>query len=221
MVNMLLNQKKTLSLLGKYNIPVSKSVITTGTDALRQCTKVGFPLVLKAVSDKIVHKTDAGGIAVNIQSKAGLKAEIKNMEARIRKIFPKIDLNYMLQKQESGKEVIIGMKRDAQFGPVILFGLGGVFVELFKDVSMRVAPLTKNDIEEMIKEVKAYKILSGYRGEKPVNIASLAGIISRISRLSLKEKHISEIDLNPVIVNGKKAVVVDARVILEYTIMKK
>jgi len=209
----ILDQQKTLRLLKKYGIPVSKSIIGSRSLCLKECSKIGFPMVLKAVSEKILHKTDVGGIVTNIESRTQLQDEIQKMESAIKKRFPKIQCQYMLQAQEKGKEVIIGMKRDSQFGPVILFGLGGVFVELFKDVSMRIAPLSKKDIQEMISEVKAFRILSGFRGEKPVNISALADIIMKISRLSLKEKNIAEIDFNPVIVNEKAAVVVDARII--------
>lgn len=205
-------QKKTIQLLKRYNIPFSESkIFDSKIKAIN--SKIKFPIVLKIISSDIIHKTDAGGIVTNINNKKELKIEINNMESRIKKTFPKANLKYMIQKQEIGKEVIIGMKRDEQFGPVILFGMGGILVEIFKDVSMRIAPLTKHDINEMINEIKASKILKGYRGESAVDINSLKKILQNISKLSLKEKSIGEIDFNPVIVNEKYATVVDARIL--------
>jgi len=203
----LVPQKETLKILAKYNIPTTVSEIHTKTSALK--TKLKFPVVLKALSEKIVHKTDAGAVVTGIENRTELEQKLKSISSRIKFV----DLKFLLQKQESGKEVIIGMKRDAQFGPVILFGLGGVFVEVYKDVSFRVAPLSQKDIKDMMNEVKAIKILKGVRGEKAVNIKALADILKKISLLSIKEKDITEIDFNPVIVNEKKAVVVDARLI--------
>ena len=206
------SQKETIELLKKYNVPVTESkIFDSKKDAIN--SKQDFPIVLKIISSDIIHKTDAGGIKTDIKNKKELKIEINNMELRVKKKFPKAKLQFMIQKQESGKEVIIGMKRDEQFGPVILFGLGGVLVEIFKDVSMRIAPITMSDINEMVDEIKAAKLLTGYRGEKAVDIKSLKNILLNISKLSLKEKNIVEIDFNPVIVNEKYATVVDARIL--------
>jgi acyl-CoA synthetase (NDP forming) len=182
-------------------------------EAIRKASSVGFPLVLKIASATIVHKSDVGGIMTGINNIDELKKALIDMEQRIRNQFPDTKLGFLLQKQEKGKEVIIGMKRDNQFGPVILFGMGGIFVEVFKDVSMRIAPLEKKDIDDMIKEIKSYKILAGFRGEKAVDVAALADILDKVSSLSLHEKQINEIDFNPVIVDGDHAIVVDARMI--------
>jgi acyl-CoA synthetase (NDP forming) len=172
---------------------------------------MGFPLVLKVMSAEIVHKTDVGGIVTGILDSEQLAREVDSMDSRLR---PKYKgYGYLLQKQVTGTEIIIGMKRDAQFGPVILFGLGGVFVELFKDVSMRIAPLAEEDIQSMMQEVKAYRLLTGFRGGKALHIQGLAEIIAKLSQLSLAEDTISEIDFNPVIVNENEALVVDARFI--------
>jgi len=120
----------------------------------------------------------------------------------------------LIQPMMKGKEIIIGMKRDPFFGPVIVFGLGGIFVEILKDVSMRIAPLTKKDASEMLTEIKGIEILKGARGEKSVNFKALQKIILSLSRLSLKHREIKEIDLNPVMVDEKEARVVDARIIV-------
>jgi len=201
---------ETAKFLKKYKIPYAPTEVVAKKDILK--TKIGFPLVLKAVSDDIVHKTDSGGVIVGIRDKKELNAAVHQMESAVKKHYPKAHIDFMLQKMEPGTEVIIGMKRDAQFGPVILFGLGGVFVEVFKDVAMKIAPLTNKDAMDMIKQVKAYRILAGYRS-KPLCIKGLADIIIKISRLAVKEKQIAEIDFNPVMVDERRAIVVDARMI--------
>jgi len=202
---MLIEEKEAEKILKRYKIPICISKICNSKKDVFSC-KIEFPIVLKALSPKIIHKTDSGAVIVGIKNKTELRMAFEK--------FKKFgEINYLIQKQEEGKEIIIGMKRDAQFGPVILFGLGGVFVEVFKDVSFRIAPLSKKDIYEMINEIKAIKILKGFRGEKSVNLDKVSDILSKLSVLSLKEKHISEIDFNPVIVNETRAVVVDARLI--------
>jgi len=206
---MLLDQKEANRLLSKYKIPFTKCEMHhSRKKALK--TKIEFPLVVKAMSDTLVHKSDAGAVMTGINSKGDLLQALTKLGA-LKKEHP--DLHYMLQKQEIGKEIIIGMKRDEQFGPVILFGMGGVFVEVFKDVSFRIAPLTSKDIKEMVQGVKAYKILKGVRGEKAVNIVALEGILQKVSKLAIKEKDIQEIDFNPVMVNDKYATVVDVRIL--------
>jgi acyl-CoA synthetase (NDP forming) len=173
--------------------------------------EIGFPLVLKVMSEQIIHKTDVGGIVTGIKDVGQLRSELDAMESRIKPKYK--DFGYLLQKQVSGTEIIIGMKRDSQFGPVILFGLGGVFTELFKDVAMRIAPLTKEDVSAMMQEVKSYSLLTGYRGSRPLFVDGLALILRSISELAVHEKCINEIDFNPVIVNESEALVVDARFI--------
>jgi acyl-CoA synthetase (NDP forming) len=119
--------------------------------------------------------------------------------------------NFIVQEMFKGQELIIGMKRDKTFGPVILLGLGGIFVEVIKDFSMRIAPLTKKDSYDMIEELKGKKLLEGYRGKKKISKDAIVDILMKLSNLSIKEKDISEIDFNPVMINDKEACVVDAR----------
>lgn len=196
-----------MDLLKKYRIPFAAGCTGSRQQVIAAAGRIGFPIVLKVASEKILHKTDVGGVRTGIMDRAELEAEINSMAGRLG-----CD-SFMVQRQETGKEVIVGMKRDAQFGPVILFGMGGVLVEIFKDVALRIAPLTRRDAQEMIKQVKAYQILKGYRGEPAVNTEAVADIILKLSLLAMKEQHITEIDFNPVIVNQKYAVVVDARII--------
>jgi acetyl-CoA synthetase (ADP-forming) len=194
-----LNLDKTIKVLNKYGLKfVDYKIIKSEKDL----EKIKFPVVMKVSSEKIVHKSDKGGVIVGIKNKDNAFSAFEKLR--------NISKDIIIQKMISGKEVIIGMKKDSQFGPVIMFGLGGIFVEVLKDVSFRVCPVSKDDAISMMKEIKMYKVLEGFRGEKGVNVNAIADIIVKISNLSLKE-NINEIDLNPVMANEKEAVIVDAR----------
>ncbi len=179
--------------------------------------EIGFPLVLKIASPDITHKTDAGGVKVGLKNAAEVKKAYAEIMDSVGKKFPqaKIEGVSVQTMAKPGIEIIIGMYKDAQFGPVIMFGLGGIFVEVLKDVSFRLIPITKRDAEEMIKEIKGYALLNGYRGQEPADIASLVDVLLKISNLVEKTPEIKEIDLNPVFAYKDSAVAVDARIVLE------
>ena len=206
---------KTIKLIEKYKIPFAKSKLVKSEVALAKAAKeIGFPLAMKIISKDIVHKSDAKGVRVGLNSEEEV-TEVYNELMAIAKR-KKADVEgILLQKIEEGKEVIIGVKRDEQFGPVVMFGMGGIFVEVMEDVSFRVAPLDKQEAEKMINEIKSKKILEGVRGEKPVNIAELASIIVNVSKLAYENKYVAEMDLNPVIVNEKTAKAVDVRIMTD------
>jgi len=194
-----LSFEESVKLLKKYKISfIDHHIIKNEKDM----EKIKYPVVMKVFSEKIIHKSDVGGIILNIRNKEEASNSFKKIS--------RLSKSALVQPMVQGKEVIIGMKKDPQFGQVIMFGLGGIFVEVMKDVSFRICPVTKDDALSMIKEVKAYKILTGIRGEKSVNITSLAELIVKVSNLAIKEK-INEIDLNPIIVNEKEAIAVDVR----------
>ncbi len=208
---MVLTHKDASSLLKKYQIPLIKTKKASNwEEVLNIANKWGFPLVLKIDSPKILHKTDIGGVITNIQD----KKELKVAWQKLQKIAKKYKGEVVVQPNVKGLEVIIGAKKDPVFGGVVMFGIGGIFVEVFKDVSFRIAPISKKEAKKMIKEIKGYPILKGYRGQKPVNIDKLTEILVSVSKLIQKEKNIQEIDLNPVIVDQKRALVVDAKIIL-------
>jgi acetyl-CoA synthetase (ADP-forming) len=211
----LLEPEKTFALLKRYSVPYADwKLVKNAGSASKAAKKLGFPVAMKMVSKKVVHKSDVGGVKVNIADEEGAGRAFDELMAAARKLKAKPE-GVLVQGMKTGVEVIIGMKRDAQFGPVVLFGLGGIFVEVLKDVSMRIAPLSKNDCIEMIDEIKGSAVLKGARGRKPVNIDSLVKIIIAVSRIGEKNKAVSEMDLNPVMVNEKSASVVDARIIVE------
>lgn len=169
------------------------------------------PFAMKAISSDIVHKTDSGAVRLNLKDeneieKAWDEICAKNPDAKIE--------GMILQPMISGKEIIIGMKRDAVFGPTILFGLGGIFAEILKDTSIRIAPVDYENAKKMITEIKAKKILLGSRGEKSVDIDALAKLIEKISRLAVEHPEIKEIDFNPVIITSENISVVDVRIMI-------
>ena len=207
-----LSQHDVFAILQSYGIPTVKtSMFKKKGDLLKAAKKIGYPLVLKVDAEEIVHKTDAGGVVLNLKDEKALKAAFGKMSRKFAKVKP----SYILQKYvEGGKETIMGIKKNEGLQPTLMFGLGGIFVEILKDVQFRLAPLSKEDASEMIRSIKGYPVLSGTRGEKPADIDSLADILQRLSNLAFDFPAIDEMDLNPVIVfhKGKGAVAVDARI---------
>lgn len=173
--------------------------------------KVGYPLVLKVDAESIVHKSDVGGVALGINDESTLLSAYKKMAKKFAKHKP----SFVLQEHlAGGKEVILGSKGNLDLAPTVMFGLGGVFVEVLKDVQFRLAPLSREDAMEMIQSIKGYPILEGTRGEKPVDIDAVVDILLRLSELGTDFPQLDEMDLNPVLVfpKGKGAAVVDARI---------
>ena len=210
-----LSQEKTLDLLKKKRFPVIKSVfLKSEKNLLKESKKLKYPMVLKLISPDIIHKSDANIIFLNIENSEQLEKAYKNAIKNAKKFKKTVKIEgILLQEMTSGQEVIVGMKRDEQFGPVIMFGLGGIFVEILKDISFRIAPVDKDMALEMIKEVKGSIILEGVRGQKKVKIEDIVTIITKISNLVMNDKKIAEIDLNPIIVNDKEGKIVDFRIL--------
>ncbi len=213
-------EHESMQLLEAFNIPVAPYGFARSEDeAAEIAEKIGYPVVLKVVSPDISHKSDVGGVIVGIETSSGAKEAFKRIMENVRKHAPSARVEGVLVQKmaEPGYiEVIVGATRDATFGPVIMFGLGGIFVEVLKDVSFRVAPLTDEDAESMIHEIKSYRILEGYRGMPPRDIEAIKTIILKTADIMLKLENVQDIDLNPVMLyeRGKGAIVVDARVIL-------
>jgi acetyltransferase len=183
----------------------------------------GQPLAMKVVSPDIVHKSDAGGVRLGLSTREEVEKAFDEILFNVEKVTRRDRVLGMLLSpmMSKGQECIIGMVRDPQFGPVIMFGLGGIFVEVLKDVSFRVAPLTAEDIEEMIQEIKGYRILTGIRGEAPKDIDSLKDILAKLSQIAIDNPEIQEIDLNPVIVHQRGASIVDSRVIIGQSLAQR
>ena len=216
-----LTEHEAKKLLSRYGIPVTEEDIAKSPEeAVQIANRIGYPVVLKVASPQIIHKTDAGAIKLNIPNETELVTAYHEVVANSRKYDPKAEIQGVLVQEmiKDGREVIIGMSRDPQFGATIMFGLGGVFVEVLEDTSLRVAPLTRRDAEEMVREVKAYKMLQVFRGKPEADIDGIIDTLLRISRLCEDLKEIVlEIDVNPLIVfdKGNGVKVVDALVVLE------
>jgi acyl-CoA synthetase (NDP forming) len=209
-----LDQQTALNLLSKYKIPVCRSQMLT-TESIKT-VKSDYPVVLKTAAPEVVHKSDIGAVIAGIQNHAELLQAAHKISINVKSKYPAAKDIFLIQEQIKGRELIIGMKRDSQFGPVIMFGLGGIFVEVFKDVSFRIAPVTKEDAASMVSEIKGNKILAGARGEKPANIDAIIDIILKVSKLCTENDNLAELDLNPVMVNEKEAKAVDVRIMGDY-----
>jgi len=206
-----------IRLLKAYGLPVLPGELaTTGADAVRIASRIGFPVVLKIVSRDILHKSDVGGVKVNLTNDDAVRTAFEDIiaKARLATDPDRIDGVLVAPMATKGRECILGMTTDPIFGPVLMFGIGGIFVEVLKDVSFRVAPLTSDDIDEMIREIKGYRVLTGVRGEAPRDIEAIAETIQKLAHLSLCHPEIKEIDLNPVIAHEEGVSIVDCRVIL-------
>ncbi len=199
-------------------VPVVETKLATSkTEAVEIAKKLGFPVALKIVSPDVVHKSDAGGVKLKLENGTQVAKAYTEIMDNIKKHYPKAEIiGVSVQKMaKPGIEIIIGMTKDAQFGPVIMFGLGGVLVEVLKDVSFRIVPLEKRDAAEMITEIKGFPILKGYRGQDPADIPYLEDLIVKVSDFVDKNPEIKELDLNPVFAYKDGAIAVDARIILE------
>jgi acetyl-CoA synthetase (ADP-forming) len=202
----------------EYDIPVTRFKLAKDEEeAAKYAAAIGFPIVLKIVSPDIVHKSDVGGVIVGIRNLRDVRTGYRQIVKNVKKHNPDAKIAGILVQEmaPSGTEVIVGSIKDPQFGPAIMFGLGGVFVEVLKDVTFRIAPITEDEAAEMISEVKAYPLLKGYRNTPPADLKAITKILVNTSRLVTEHPEIKELDINPIMVYEKGAKAVDARIILE------
>ena len=204
-------------LLKEYGIPVPDFRLIKSEDEITGLAKeINFPIAMKIVSPDIIHKTDVGGVKLNIKDEKEAKLAYQEIIFKTKKYNKEAQIFGVITDSmiPQGTEIIIGMMKDPHFGPVIMLGLGGIFVEVLKDISFRILPVEERDAEEMINEIKGFKILKGIRGEEPKDIEAIKDLLLKISQLTLDNPEINEIDLNPVFVFNKGLQVVDARMIL-------
>ena len=204
-------------LLKEYGIPVPDFKLIKSEDEIAGLAKeINFPIVMKIVSPDIIHKTDAGGVKVDIKDEEEAMAAYQGIISKAKKYNKNAKISGVIvySMVPQGTEIIIGMMKDPHFGPVIMFGLGGIFVEVLKDISFRILPIEERDAGEIINEIKGYKILKGTRGEASKDIKAIKILLMKISKLTMENPEIKEIDLNPVFVFERGLQVVDARMIL-------
>jgi len=201
-----------------YGIPVTDfRVAKNVAEAVKFAERIGYPVVLKIVSPDVIHKSDVGGVIINIRDAEDVQSAYKQIMNNVKKHKPNAKMVGMLVQEMAPQstEVIVGATKDPQFGPTLMFGLGGIFVEILKDVTFRIAPVTEDEAREMITAVKAYPLLKGYRNMPPADIEAIVEILLNTSRLVMEHQEIKELDLNPIMVYEKGAKTVDARIILE------
>lgn len=213
----LLTEVESKQLLEEAGIPTASArLATTSAEAVAAAKEIGLPVVLKIVSPDIVHKSDVGGVKLNLQSEEDVARAFDEIISAAKAAQPNARIHGVsVQKMApAGIEVIIGMTQDPQFGPVLMFGLGGILVEVLKDVSFRLVPLTQRDARQMISEIKGYPLLNGYRGQPPADVAALENLLLKVSSFVEAHPQIAELDLNPIFAYPNGALAVDARIVL-------
>jgi len=205
-------------ILAEYGIPVTRfKLAKSEAEAIKAAEEIGYPVVLKIVSPDVLHKSDVGGVIVGLKDARDVERAYRQVLENVKKHKPEARVVGILVEEmvPASIEVIVGSVRDPQFGPTIMFGIGGIFVEILKDVTLRIAPISERDAREMISEIRAYPLLRGYRNLPPANVDAIVDILVKTSNLVTEYEEIKELDLNPIMVNEKGAKVVDARIILE------
>lgn len=213
----LLSEVEAKEVLREAGVPATATTLATTREQARdQAEAMGYPVVLKVVSPGIAHKSDVGGVKLNLLNRDAVGAAFDEIMANARRAEPSANILGVSVQQmaKQGTEVIIGMTTDPQFGPVMMFGLGGIMVEVLKDVSFRLVPLSEKDAGQMIDEIKGRPVLSGVRGQPPADIDALKQAIIQVSRFVEKHPEVRELDLNPVFAYPDGAVAVDARIVV-------
>lgn len=207
-------------LLAKYHVPMLRQAVAGDLpEAVKSAKRMGYPVALKISSPDIVHKTEVEGVALGISNESELRACYRKITENVRKRAPKAKVTgFIVQKMSKGshsRELIIGSKLDDQFGPVIMFGLGGIFVEVLEDVAFRLAPITADDARQMLEEIKAKRLLSGFRGRKAVHKGAIISCLVAVSNLVVNNPNIRELDINPLFADEKAAYAADIRIMVE------
>jgi acyl-CoA synthetase (NDP forming) len=219
----LLTEVESKQLLEKAGISVIKTKLATSMkEAVALSKEIGFPVVLKIASPDVIHKSDAGGVKIGLKNATQVSQAYREIITSVKQKHPKaaIDGVSVQPMAKPGVEVIIGMNKDPQFGPVLMFGLGGILVEILKDVSFRIVPLARRDAREMIRDIKGYPVLEGYRGQEPADVPFLEEMLLKVSDFAERNPEIKELDLNPIFAYRDGAVAVDARIVLEEEAIK-
>ena len=214
----LLTEIEAKELLRQAGISVVDTRLAVSREeAISISEELGFPVVLKIASWDVVHKSDAGGVKLDLETSQHVGKAYDDILQAVRQKHPEARIQGVSVQimARPGVEVIIGVSQDTQFGPVLMFGLGGILVEILKDVSFRIVPLARRDAREMVREIKGYPLLEGYRGQEPVDVANLEELILKVSHFVEENPEVQELDLNPVFAYSDGAVAVDARVILK------
>lgn len=212
-----LGEDEAKQVISVYGFKIPKSILASSeTEAVQAAEEIGYPVVAKISSPDILHKSDFGGVRVGIKDETEIRRFFCDITKKARRLVPSAEIKGILVQQmiTGGKEVILGMSRDPQFGPLLMFGLGGIYIEVLKDVTFRIAPIGVSEAEEMVREIRSFPLLTGVRGEKPADMSALTDNILRLSQLVTDFPEIMEMDINPLVVfpAGEGAMAIDARI---------
>jgi acyl-CoA synthetase (NDP forming) len=213
----LLNEVEAKQVLAEAGVPVVAAKLARSRDeAVALARETGFPVALKVVSPDIAHKSDVGGVKLDLADDAAVAAAFDDIMAAARRAQPQASIDGVsVQKMAApGTEVIVGVNADPQFGPVLMFGLGGILVEILEDVAFRIIPIEPRDARRMVREIKGFKLLEGYRGSPPADVAAIESLLLKVSQFVEAHPEVAELDLNPVFAYPDGAVAVDARIVL-------
>jgi acyl-CoA synthetase (NDP forming) len=213
-----MHPREAESVLRNYGIKTARRFFCKNDldEVLRSSEEIGFPIAVKLISPDILHKSDAGCVALNLGNREEVRRAYHGILENVGKAAPDALIEGFLVQEMvlNGHEVIVGLAHDPTFGKVILFGLGGIFVEILKDVAIRMLPISKTDAQDMIEEIKGYRVLQGARGREPANLQLLREILLGVSRLGTEVEQIREMDLNPIFVGSSRAIVADSRILV-------
>jgi acetyltransferase len=214
-----LNEMEARQIIAAYGLPLPKSHLAMHSDqAVKWAEDIGYPVVMKIISPDILHKSDIGGVQVGLENEKQVRMAYEEIINRAYRHMPDADIwGVAVQEMvETGKEVILGVTKDPTFGHMLMFGLGGIYVEVLKDVVFRIAPLTRREADEMVRSIRSFPLLAGVRGEKPVDLDALVECILRISQLVTDFPQIVELDINPLFAyeSGQGSMAVDARIVI-------
>jgi acyl-CoA synthetase (NDP forming) len=209
-----LSEYESKLFLAHHGIPVTReTTVESENDAVTAATEIGYPVALKGSGDQLSHKTELGLIELDVRNEQDVRAAFRRLTTH-----PTAGVKEVLVQQmiKGERELVIGLTRDPQFGPCVMFGLGGIFTEILGDITFRVAPLSRQDAMEMMDEIRGNKILNAVRGKPPVDLQALSDILIAVGEIGLAHNAIKEIDLNPIKIQGDKPVAVDALIVLEH-----
>jgi acyl-CoA synthetase (NDP forming) len=209
-----LTEYESKKIFAAAGIPVTKEILTdTIEDAIAAGNKIGYPVVLKISSPEVSHKSDFGGVNLGISDEEALRVACEDLKRRAEDA--SIEFSFLLQEMaDPGQELLVGAKRDATFGPAILFGLGGVFTEVLDDVAIRISPIEREEAQKMVREIKGAPVLDGFRGMPPVDLEAVVDVILKVSELMETYEEISELDINPLFGYEKSVLAVDGLILL-------
>jgi acyl-CoA synthetase (NDP forming) len=212
-----LTEVEAKELLGAAGVPVADTrLATTADEAVSAADSIGYPVVMKIVSPEIAHKSDIGGVVLGVEDAVGVRTAFAQITNAVAKGAPNTEVDGIAVQAmvPQGIEVIVGATTDPQFGPVMMFGLGGVFVEILEDVSFRIVPLEQRDAHDLIHEIRGFPLLDGARGQEKADLAALEQLVLKVSEVMNTNPDIAELDLNPVFAYADGAIAVDAHIVL-------